>query len=98
MSKSLLNEVSTHVFEKTKSVLWAPTPEGVILHNFESDSYIQLGRNLCKAWEYLDGSQTLDQVWETLEAESDSLSLTEYQDFVGDLIDHGFIQEVGNEF
>ena len=50
------------LYEKNDSVLWAFTPGGIVLHNFETASYLELEGDEYVAWSYFDGVHTLDEI------------------------------------
>lgn len=49
-------------YEKSDTVLWALTPEGVLLHNFANQKYVELKGTEHLVWAYLDGAHNLDDV------------------------------------
>jgi hypothetical protein len=49
-------------WEKSDSVLWVFTPNGILLHNLDTDRYVELNSALCLAWSYIDGVHSLDEI------------------------------------
>lgn len=56
------------LYEKNDCVLWAFTPGGIVLHNFQTSSYLELKGDEYIAWSYLDGVHTLPEIAEKLSA------------------------------
>jgi len=54
------------LLEKSDSVLWAFTPDGIVLHNFERGLFAELVGQESDIWAYLDGVHSLDAVAQVL--------------------------------
>lgn len=49
-------------YEKGDTVLWALTPEGIVLHNFADRKYVELKGPEHLVWSYLDGAHSLEDI------------------------------------
>jgi len=79
------------VLAKSPEVLWALTPDGILLHHMATDKYVELGAaNRC-IWEYLDGFHSVE---EALARASTDPSAAVYQagkELVQSLLEAGFL-------
>lgn len=50
--------VAPALWEKADTVLWAFTPDGIVLHNFARGLYLDLDAGAHVVWSYLDGVHT----------------------------------------
>lgn len=55
-------------WEKADSVLWAFTPHGIILHNFERSAFLELDGPAHMIWSFLDGLHGDDDIVDKLAA------------------------------
>jgi hypothetical protein len=62
MPSSISSDAASSLYEKSDSVLWAFTPDGIVLHNFETSSYLELKGDDYIAWSYFDGVHTLSEI------------------------------------
>jgi hypothetical protein len=96
-----MNNQKSKYYEKTDSVLWAATPEGIVLHNFCNQRYFELTGLSHQIWMYLDGAHDALNIREKI--------LQHYEDSVENppanldqviakltqqLLEQNFIQEV----
>lgn len=56
-------------YEKSRNVLWAPTPTGVVLHNFPTGKYLELDADGERVWALLDGTLPFTKVLEQMARE-----------------------------
>jgi hypothetical protein len=49
-------------YEKEDTILWALTPEGILLHNFANRRYVELKGKEHLIWSYLDGAHSLKDI------------------------------------
>ena len=49
-------------YEKEDTILWALTPEGILLHNFANRRYVELKGKEHLIWSYLDGAHSLNDI------------------------------------
>ena len=50
------------LYEKGDTILWALTPEGIVLHNFANRKYVELKGPEHLVWSYLDGAHSLEDI------------------------------------
>jgi len=49
-------------YEKEDTILWALTPDGILLHNFANRKYVELKGKDHLIWSYLDGAHSLNDI------------------------------------
>ena len=49
-------------YEKQETILWALTPDGIVLHNFANRKYVELKGEEHLIWSYLDGAHSLKDI------------------------------------
>ena len=59
-------------FEKSETVLWAPKPAGIVLHNFAERAFLDLDGFDYLVWSYLDGTRTLEEIAAAIVQSGDS--------------------------
>jgi hypothetical protein len=59
-SKSVIRHLPK--YEKSHSVLWALTGNGIVLHNFSLQKFVELNSPDDLVWAYLDGAHSLHEV------------------------------------
>ncbi|MBI2625662.1 hypothetical protein HYW68_01275 [Candidatus Parcubacteria bacterium] len=50
------------ILERSDTVLWTIAPPGIVLHNFACRRFLELNAVGYKAWAFLDGARTVDEV------------------------------------
>ena len=87
-------------WEKSDTVLWAFTPNGIVLHNFACGLFVELEGPAYIAWCYLDGIHVADEIAEALTVLPEykrvpkSGRATIVTKLIADLADGGFIRSV----
>lgn len=72
MSECLQEAAPFPLLEKSDSVLWALTADGIVLHNIDRDVFVELRGIQHSIWSYLDGAHTLDCLVEVLQEQAQS--------------------------
>jgi hypothetical protein len=50
------------ILERSENVLWTLAPAGIVLHNFSQRYFLELDTLGYRAWGFLDGARTVDDV------------------------------------
>jgi len=87
-------------WEKADTVLWAFTPDGIVLHNFACSRYLNLDAAAHIVWSYLDGLHAPEEIAEKL-GETPAYAqaprvrrLRQVRQVIAELVDGGFIKGV----
>lgn len=67
-----IDKDAEYFFEKCPTVLWALTPNGILLHNFKTGQFVELKGDDYVTWCYLDGTHSLDAIVGILERRTDN--------------------------
>lgn len=102
MSSAALAEPNTPpaMWEKADTVLWAFTPDGIVLHNFARGLYVELDGPGHLVWSYLDGVHSSGAIAELLGRTPEYAQATRarqmrfVQQVVDELADGGFIRGI----
>jgi hypothetical protein len=84
-------------FERSDSVLWTDALPGIVLHNLETQRYLELGEVGYRAWALLDGARPMGDVVARLDAAPDDgtrgTRAAKVWEIVILLVEHRFIVE-----
>lgn len=56
------------MLKKNEAVMWAFTPNGIVLHNTERAHFLELDELGERIWSYVDGSHSAEEILEMLRA------------------------------
>jgi len=97
--KARTESADERVLERSDNVLWTIAPPGILLHNFARRRFLELDEVGYKAWGYLDGARTVDEVvarcTESAGADPKSkvANIKKVHGIVQTLFAHGFVEE-----
>jgi len=85
------------VFERSDSVLWTDALPGIVLHNLETQRYLELGELGYRAWALLDGARPVGEVIARLTSavtdNEPAVVAAEVWEIVVTLAENGFVME-----
>lgn len=90
MNKRRRSTLDLRVLERSDDVLWTIAPPGIVLHNIARHCYLELDETGYKAWGYLDGARSVDEVVERCAAPGDGKKV---RGIVETLFANGFVEE-----
>jgi len=97
------DSLGTRLLERSDNVLWTIAPPGILLHNFAQGRFLELDELGYKAWGYLDGARTVDEVIaQSLAAAgaastSSAAAVKKVRTIVQTLFANGFVEERKHE-
>lgn len=62
MNGALRMQSFSDFLEKNRHVLWAVTPEGIVLHHFERSTFLELNKIQEFVWSHLDGIHGIEEI------------------------------------
>ena len=84
------------VLERSDTVLWSLAGDGIVLHNFVRRRFLHLDEVGYRAWAYLDGARTVEEVVALCCADGGRPQHTRehhVREIVETLAENGFIEE-----
>ncbi|MGB8510863.1 MAG: PqqD family protein [Pyrinomonadaceae bacterium] len=87
------------ILERSDTVLWSLAQPGIVLHNFARRLYLELDEVGYRAWAYLDGARTVEEVVVrccTRSEDGDGPSRAcerHVREIVDTLVEHRFVEE-----
>jgi hypothetical protein len=84
--------------ERSETVFWTLAPPGILLHNFARRCFLELDAVGYKAWAFLDGARTVDEVVarcckNTGDVRAQRSLVGVVTNLVNTLVEHGFVEE-----
>lgn len=87
--------VDARVLERSDTVLWTLAGTGIVLHNFASRRFLELDAVGYRAWGFLDGARSADEVVASVRADpGPPAPEAELRALIEVLVEHGFVHEV----
>ena|ERR1700694_1875594 len=90
--------VDNRVLERSETVFWTLAPPGILLHNFARRCFLELDAVGYKAWAFLDGARTVDEVVarcckNTSDLRTQRSLARAVTGLVTTLVEYGFVEE-----